>query len=168
MGFLEADTSPFAYDPTSGPMSGYFNALPHVIDAGISKATLSRDALAWRRWTEFCAGVPTQTWRLDRNAHSGADPVGFDRESRLLCAFLICCYETIQPRSSKSKAAKPASAFKRIDGVRSVHRRAGIFMVSTKQLTMVMKGITAEHMKEHGSESLLPERKDPIGPTPCR
>ena len=69
MGFLEADTSPFAYDPTSGPMSGYFKALPYVIDAGIPRATLSRDALAWRRGTEFCAGVPTQTWRLDRNAH---------------------------------------------------------------------------------------------------
>ena len=80
MGFLKADTSPFAYDPTSGPMSGYFNALPHVIDAGIPKAALSRDAPAWRRWTKFCAGVPTQTWRLDRNAHSVADPVGFDRD----------------------------------------------------------------------------------------
>jgi len=59
MGFLEAGTSPFAYDPMSGPMSGYFNALPHV--TGIPKATLSHDAPAWRRWTEFCAGVPTQT-----------------------------------------------------------------------------------------------------------
>jgi len=67
------------------------------------------------------------------------------------------------------KAAKPASAFKMIDGVRSCHRRAGIFMVSTKQLTMVMKEITAKHIKEHGSESfLLPERKDPIGPALCR
>jgi len=94
MGFLEADTSPHAYDPTSGPMSGYFNALPLIIDAGIPTATLSRDALAWRRWTEFCAGMRTQPWRLDRNAHSGADPVGFDRESRLLCAFLIYCYDS--------------------------------------------------------------------------
>jgi len=107
--------------------------------------------------------VRTQPWRLDRNAHSGTDPVGFDRESRLLCAFLVCCYELIQPRSRMPKAAKPASAFKMIDGVRSCHRRAGIFMVSTKQLTIVMKGITAEHIKEHGSESLLPKRKDPIG-----
>jgi hypothetical protein len=88
--------------------------------------------------------VPTQTWRLDRNSHSGADPVGFDRESRLLCAFLICCYEPIQPRSKTSKAAKPASAFKMIDGVRSIHRRTGISVVSAKQLTMVMKGITAD------------------------
>ena len=107
----------------------------------------------------------TQPWRLDRNAHSGTNPVGFDRESHLLCAFLVCCYELIQPRSRMPKAAKPASAFKIIDGVRSCHRRAGIFMVSTKQLTTAMKEITAEHIKEHGSESLLPERKDPTGPT---
>ena len=120
-------------------MSGYFNALPLIIDAGISTATLSRDALAWRRWTEFFAGVRTKPWRLDRNAHSVTGPAGFDRESRLLCAFLVYCLELIQPRSRMSKAAKPASAFKVIDGVRSCHRRAGIFMVSTKQLAMVMK-----------------------------
>jgi len=49
MGFLEADTPPYAHDPTSGPMSGYFNALPLIIDAGIPTATFSRDALAWRQ-----------------------------------------------------------------------------------------------------------------------
>ena len=49
------------------------------------------------------------------------------------------------------------------EGIRSVHRRAGIFMVSTKQLTVVMRGITAAHIKEHGSGPLLPNRKDPIG-----
>ena len=31
-----------------------------------------------------------------------------------------------------------------------------------------MKGLTAAHIKEHGSESLLPDRKDPIGPDLCR
>ena len=41
-------------------------------------------------------------------------------------------------------------------------------MVSTKQLTMIMNGITAAHVAEHGSESLLPQRKDPIGPDLAR
>jgi hypothetical protein len=168
-GLFEADTSPFAYDPCAGPMSSFFSALPAVIDAGIPPNTLNRDDLAWRRWTMFCALVPTQAWRLDRNAHSGADPAGFDRESRLLCAFLVWCYlDEIKPRSKSSKAAKPASSWKMVDGVRSVHRRAGIYMVSTRQLTSVMKGLTAAHIKEHGSESLLPDRKDPIGPDLCR
>ena len=168
MGLFEADTSPFAFDSSTGSMSAYFNALPLIVDSGVPKNTLERDVLAWERWEEFCAGVGTPPWRLDRNAHSGADPVGFARESRLLCAFLVWCYDIIQPRSKTSATAKPASSWKMIDGVRSVHRRAGIFMVSTKQLSMVMKGITAAHIKEHGAESLLPERKDPIGPDLCR
>jgi hypothetical protein len=41
-------------------------------------------------------------------------------------------------------------------------------MVSTKQLTMIMNGITAAHIAEHGSESLLPQRKNPIGPDLAR
>ena len=84
-----------------------------------------------------------------------ADAAGADRESRLLCAFLLYCHETIQPRFSKSKAAKPSSAYQMVDGVRRVHRRAGIFMVSAKRLTMIMNGITAAHVKEHGAVASL-------------
>ena len=124
MGLFEADNSPFAFDSSTGPMSAYFNALPLIVDSGVPKNTLERDVLAWERWEEFCAGVGTPPWRLDRNAHSGADPVGFARESRLLCAFLVWCYDIIQPRSKTSATAKPASSWKMIDGVRSVHRRA--------------------------------------------
>ena len=51
-----------------------------------------------------------------------------------------------------------------VDGARSVHRRKGISMVSTKQLTAVLNGITTAHVKERGADSLLPERKNPIGP----
>ena len=118
--------------------------------------------------TTLCALVETPVWRLDRNAQSGADAVGFDRESRLLCAFLIWCYDLIQPRSKKDKAARPASAYKMVDGVRSIHRRKGICMVSTKQLTAVLNGITTAHVKERGADSLLPERKNPIGPALTR
>ena len=66
MGFLEVDTSPFAYDPTSGPMSGYFNALPYVTGAGIPKAALSRSSLARRRWGQrACAAAfaASSCWR---------------------------------------------------------------------------------------------------------
>jgi hypothetical protein len=51
-----------------------------------------------------------------------------------------------------------------VSGVRRVHRRIGIDMVSSHQLSAVLKGITASHISEHGFESLLPQRKDPIDP----
>ena len=55
-----------------------------------------------------------------------------------------------------------------VGGVRSVHRRAGVFMESTKQPTLVTKGITAAYYIKERSESLLPNRKDPTGPDLCR
>jgi hypothetical protein len=47
---------------------------------------------------------------MDLAAHSGADAAGFDRESRLLCAFLIWCYDDIQPRSKSDPAPNPEGA----------------------------------------------------------
>ena len=88
MGLHEADDPPFAYDPTAGPMSAYFASIPSAIAAAVPEGTVKRDTLSWKRWTVFCRLVRTQTWRLDWNAHSGAGAAGFDRESRLLCAFL--------------------------------------------------------------------------------
>ena len=48
-GLFEADISPFAYNPSNGPMSSFFSVLPAVIDAGIPSNTLNRDDLAWKR-----------------------------------------------------------------------------------------------------------------------
>ena len=80
-------------------MSPYFNSLPSIIDGGVPLNTLKRQNLAWRRWMQPCAAVNTKAWRPGRNAHAGAGPVGFARESCLLCAFLVWCYGPIQPRS---------------------------------------------------------------------
>jgi integrase len=55
-----------------------------------------------------------------------------------------------------------------VAAVRRVHRRANVEMVSCVQLAAVLKGITAAHIKEHGSESLLPGRMEPLGPALLR
>jgi integrase len=51
-----------------------------------------------------------------------------------------------------------------VAGVRRIHKRHHINMVSSGQLSAVLRGITAAHIRENGSESLLPHRKEPIGP----
>ena len=159
-----ADDSPYAYNAGASPLAEIFRTLGDVIDAGVPASTIAVDNLAWRRWSEFCRLLDTPPWRLDRHAHSGADPAGFDRESRLLCAFLIWCYDLIQPRSASSPAPQPQSCYNMVAAVRRVHRRANVEMVSCRQLAAVLKGITQAHIAEHGAESLLPGRKEPIGP----
>jgi len=49
-----------------------------------------------------------------------------------------------------------------VAGVRRIHKRRNIVMVNCTQLTAVLKGLMAEHIAEHGYESLLPHRKEPL------
>ena len=101
---------------------------------------------------------------MDRSAHSGHDAAGFERESQLLCGFLLWCHSIIKPRSNKDPAANPASSFAMVHAVRKTHSLRGIVMVPCSQLSMVFKGLTMRHIAEHGADSLLPNRKEPIDP----
>jgi hypothetical protein len=101
---------------------------------------------------------------MDRSAHLGHDAAGFDRESQLLCGFLLWCHSIIKPRSSKDAAAKPDSSFAMVHAVRRTHKLRGIVMVPCSQLSMIFKGLTMRHIAEHGADSLLPNRKEPIDP----
>lgn len=156
--------NPYSYSVTAGPLSSIFATIGDLIDLGVPDGTLAKDDLSWRRWERFCLIAGTSPWRMDRAAHSGADPVGFDREARLLCAFLIWCYDDIQPRSKADPAPKPESAYAMVCGVRRVHRRQNVTMVSCSQLSAVLKGITQAFILEHGKDALLPLRRQPLGP----
>ena len=165
LGPSQSDTSTYGFSVIPGSVLDYiFRSIGDVIDAAVPEGTLLKDDLSWRRWLEFTSLLGTPPWRTDRAAHSGADPTGFDKECRLQCAFLIWCYSIIPPRSKSAPAPRPQSAYNMLAGVRRIHRRANIEMVATSLLAAVMKGITMRHVREHGSESLLPERKEPIGP----
>jgi hypothetical protein len=55
-----------------------------------------------------------------------------------------------------------------VAAVRRIHRRHNIDMVSCTHLSAVLKGITLHHIQEHGPESILPNRKQPISPSLTR
>ena len=161
---LQRDFSPYGYTVIGGPLESIFATIGEFTDLGVPETTLLKDDLSWRRWVRYCRLAGTSPWRMDRNAHSGADAAGFDRESRLLCAFLIWCYDDIQPRSKSDPAPKPESAYAMVCGVRRIHRRHNVSMVSCTQLSAVLKGLTKAFILEHGAEALLPARRDPLGP----
>ena len=107
------DTSPYAFDPSSGGLSHIFDSIGSFVDMAVPEGTKAKDRLAWFRWCAFCKLVTAggiSPWRTDTAANSGDDPVGHDRETRLLSAFLIYCREIILPRSGSDKASKPTSA----------------------------------------------------------
>ena len=159
------DASPHAFDPSSGQLGYLFDAIGTYIDMSVPLGTLAKDRLAWSRWCKFCSLVTAggiSPWRMDAAANSGADAVGHDRETRLLSAFLLWCNELIEPRANAQAASHPTSAYNMVAAVRRVHRRRNITMVSSQQLSTVLKGLMTEHIAEHGYESLLPHRKEPL------
>ena len=158
-----AGRSEYAFE-ADGPLASIFSAIAGWIEAGVPDNTKLKDDLAWARWCEYCAILKTPPWRMDRLAHSGDDAAGFDRESQLLCGFLVWCHSIIKPRAKTDAAAKPDSSYAMVHAVRRTHRTRNITMVSCKQLGMIFKGITARHIAEHGADSLLPHRKEPIDP----
>jgi hypothetical protein len=85
------------------------------------------------------------------------DPAGFARESKLLCGFLLHTYELMP-------GCKPASAFGMVSAVRRIHKRHNVQMVSCQQLSAVMAGLVKTHIAEHGYDSILSHRKEPIDP----
>ena len=157
-------TSAYSFKMVGGALDHIFAAIGSYVTAGIPDGTLAKYNTCWSRWSRFCAIVGTTPRRMDRAAHCGADSIGFERESKLLCAFLIWSYGDIKPRSKSDPAPKPASAFAMVCGIRRIHKRFNIEMVSCSQLSAVLKGITQAFIAEHGAEALLPLRKEPISP----
>jgi len=154
--------SPYDFDVSADILADLDWKIDYYVNLSVPDGTRKKDVLAWQRWSMFCSGLGTTPWRMDRDAHSGADPVGFDRETRLLTAFLLHCHEIVKPRSAKDLAAKPDSILNQVLAVRRIHLRRNVSMIPTSQLAAVLRGITSEFIAEHGYEALLPARKDPL------
>ena len=101
--------SPYDFDVSADILADLDWKIDYYVNLSVPDGTGKKDVLAWQRWSMFCSGLGTTPWRMDRDVHSGADPVGFDRETRLLTAFLLHCHEIVKPRSAKDLAAKPDS-----------------------------------------------------------
>ena len=174
------------FDPTMAPTMA---ALRHEIDtdqseysiAGITDdlmvdvfntyadsaatRTIGADRSAWKKWKDFLARSRIRkVWRNDTAANSGADPVGHRREVFLLRAFFVDTHRNMKPRrTSKHKRARPSSALNVVAGVRRIHARAQITMVSCAHLGMALRGLNSQYIAAEGSNAaLLADRAEPL------
>jgi hypothetical protein len=133
-----------------------------VLAAATPIGTARKDVAAWNYWTTFTHFVGTNIWRHDARANSGADREGHEREVFLLNAFLIFVHYSMKPRSAKDPAARPASALACVAGVKRRHAELNYEMAKTPGMKNTLKGLLALYVAEHGPESLIPKRKEPL------
>mgnify|MGYP003920014363 FL=1 len=131
--------------------------------------TIGADRSAWRKWKAFCARHHIERlWRNDVASNSGADARGHRREVYILRAFLIETHRMMAPRRRRKKRAKPRSALNVVAGVRRIHKRAMIDMVSCGHLAMALRGLNSQFLREEGSnKALLEERAEPLNNVEC-
>ena len=129
--------------------------------------TIGAGRSAWKKWKAFCNRHDIQRlWRHCTASNTGQDAVGHRREVYILRAFLIEIHRMMMPRRKSSKRARPSSALNVVAGVRRIHKRAMIGMVSCAHLAMAMRGLNAQFLREEGSNrALLAHRMEPLNNT---
>ena len=137
-------------------------AVNAAIDGGVPTRSLRRDDRRWSEWKVFCnEAAGTEPLRPDV-ASLADDPDGLAREQFLLAAFVIWRYGRMTPRSHKSPAVKPSSVRPYVDTVRNVHLRRGITLAPAPVVSRVLKGMLKNYVRVHGTDALIPTRKEPI------
>ena len=158
---LLADTSPFRVGRVD---EGLLNDVFSTYADSAATRTIGADRSAWKKWKAFCNRHDIQRlWRNCTEANTGQDAVGHRREVYILRAFLIETHRMMVPRRKSSKRARPSSSLNVVAGVRRIHKRAMIEMVSCAHLAMAMRGLNAQFMQEEGSNrALLAHRMEPL------
>ena len=160
---LENATSPWALRPSDPSLIPRLVAAAScAVDSAVPVRFLKRDARRFASWKLHRRELGTDHWRGDVRALSGEDPVGFARENFVLASYAVRRYRELVPRSRRDAAAKPQSVRPYIDTVRNAHKRRGITLPPSSVVTNVLKGLLREYVHVHGSDALVPSRKEPI------
>ena len=161
-GFLLADPSPLALKPRdAADLRLLCSTVLATADTAHSASTLYKDNLAWKRWGAYCRTMNTPPIRDDSLETNLT--LHRKRESMLLTGFLLYCKRIIPPRSANSKESKPQSAMNMVHSVVRTHKRLGIEMSPGPLVSRTLTAICKEYVAEHGPESLVPARKEPLG-----
>ena len=137
-------------------------AVSGAVDAGVPVRSLRCDNRQWAEWALFCEEtIGTGVLRPDC-ASIAHDADALAREQFLLAAFVIWRYGRMLPRRNAPPQAKPPSVRPYVDTVRNVHTRRGITLAGAPVVSRVIKGLLKPYVRVHGTDALIPTRKEPI------
>ena len=160
---LRADESKYALRPADPHfLTSMAAAVSGAVDAGVPVRSLRQDNRRRADWTLFCEEFAgTDVLRPD-SASISLDAGALAREQFLLAAFVIWRYGRMLPRSNAPPQAKPPSVRPYVDTVRNAHARRGITLASAPVVSRVIKGLLKTYVRVHGTDALIPTRKEPI------
>ena len=160
---VQSDTSRWRLRPAD---DGELLAIARLLSAELESAapanTLSNESSNWTHWEAWCSHMGTAPLRNDRAANSGADEVGYERETLLLAAALPFIHRRMRRRPGWRTPPSPLSALQVLRGVRRVHKRLGTPMVPLTMAVVLVNRLLDNYVRLHGHDALQPKRKEPL------
>ena len=122
----------------------------------------SAETYTWRHWSSHCKLAGVSPFRSNRDAHLGLNEVGHLLEVTTLESFVSYLLLTLKPRSRKNSTVTPKTITGHVLRLRQMHKRQfRIEMAMTASTSDILKALSHDYVRVHGSDSLIPERKHP-------
>lgn len=160
---LVQDNSHLAIMPGRGEqLEGLLNELGEYLELAYAESTNRTDKSHLKAWKEACAELGTSPWRTDMAANMGTDPVGYRRELLVPALAFLKMYAKMKPRSKRDPAPNPRSCLLKLYAVGREHKKRGFTMAPFTLAVKVMAGMLHHYVITHGTDSLMPHRKNPL------
>ena len=114
-------------------------------------------------WHSFCSIRGLRHWRDDRDANSGQNIAGYQREVDILASFALNTAK-IMPGRRGRQAGLPSSVANVVQGVRRAHENLipPVHMVPMKAVQTTLNGINQRYLEEYGYAKMIPRRAEPF------
>ena len=114
-------------------------------------------------WHSFCSIRGLHHWCDDRDANSGKNIAGYQREVDILDSFALNTAKVMPGRCGR-KAGLPSSVANVVCGVQCVHEKLipPIYMVPMKAVPTTLNGVNQRYREEYGYAKMIPRRAEPF------
>ena len=157
------DRSAYAIMPRDPELlESHLDRMREFLDRSYATSTSKADRYHLTAWSKAMRKLDTPIWRTDVAANSGLDPVGHRRELIVIALGLLIMYANMSPRCKGDPAANPRSALAKLYGVAREHKKRGFRMAPFTVAMQVVNGMMQKFVDDHGADSLIPSRKNPL------
>ena len=114
-------------------------------------------------WHSFYSVRGLRHWCNDRDANSGQNIAGYQREVDILASFALDTAK-IMPGRRGRQGDLPSSAANVVRGVRRAHEKLipPVHMVPMKAVQTTLSGINQQYREEYGYAKMIPRRAEPF------
>ena len=157
---VTTSAKPWALRPSSpGRLRSMLTGLAGLQEQAAPDNTLAQEKSNFKYWAAWCAEWNTSTTRPSVRSLSADE---YMVESAFWGAAVPWIHERMRDRHGVLGMAQPQSSLSVLRGIKRSFQRLGIETVPLSAAVKACDGLLRQYVEDHGPESLIPHRKEPL------